>query len=181
MATVYSLVPDLDNFQYIIPDDAAAAMAFDYDGNAIGGEWRPPSVYRANPQKPKPDIWGFMSFGAVIGLSVPAAQTLCTFVDQSCELLLLELEGESMFLCNVISVVNALDRQKCRHRKGDLDWIDQFAFHPDRFEYSLFKIPETVREDIYCVEGLADPDDEFKGAVEKHGLRGLKFKELWTG
>jgi len=46
-------------------------------------------------------------------------------------------------------------------------------------ESSIFKIPQTARADILCYEGLKDPVDEFKPTVEKRGLTGIKFRELW--
>jgi len=181
MLSVYRIVPDFDNYQYLIPDDASAAMKYRYDGTTINDAWEPPSVYRGNPQKARPDIWGCMSFGAVMAVPLGVATQLVGFIDESCEGLPLECDGEKFLLCNVTCVVNALDQQKSRHKEGLPHWIEEYAFHPHRFEYSLFKIPETAMGEILCVEGLTSPEDEFKGTVEKYGLKGLKFKKVWSG
>ena len=69
MISVYRVIPDLNNYQYLVPDDAGAAMKYRYDGTSVKTNWEPPSVYRANPKKAKPDIWGCMSFGAVIAVT----------------------------------------------------------------------------------------------------------------
>jgi hypothetical protein len=90
MISVYRIIPDLDNYQCLIPDNAGAAMKYRYDGTSVKNEWEPPSVYRANPKKPKPDIWGCMSFGAVVAVTLKAGTELVTFIDQSCEGLPLE-------------------------------------------------------------------------------------------
>jgi hypothetical protein len=181
MISVYRVVPDFDNYQHLIPDHAAAAMQYRYDGTTINDAWKPPSVYRGNPQKPRPDIWGCMSFGAVMAVTLMTATELVKFLDESCECLSLECDGEKFLLCNVTCVVDALDKRKSRHAEGLPHWIEEYAIHPRRFEYSLFKIPETAVGEILCVEGLAGPDDEFKATVEKRGMKGLKFKKLWSG
>ena len=69
MISVYRVVPDVNDYQHFIPDDAGAAMKYRYDGTSVKSEWEPPSVYRADPRKKKPDIWGCMSFGAVMSYS----------------------------------------------------------------------------------------------------------------
>jgi hypothetical protein len=114
-------------------------------------------------------------------VTLKAATELCTFIDQSCEGLPLECDGETFLVCNVTCVVNALNQKQSRHKEGLPHWIEEYVFHTQRFEYSLFKIPETALGEVLCVEGLSAPEDEFKGAVEKYGLTGLIFKKIWTG
>ncbi len=181
MISVYRVVPDVDNYQHVIPNDPGAAMEFRYDGTSLRNQWKPPSAYRGNPQMPKPDIWGCMSFGAVLAVTPKAAADLVTFIDQSCELLPLECDGEEVLICNVTCVVSALDRKRSRHAEGLPHCIEEYVFHSHRFEYSLFKIPETAMSEVLCVEGLVAPEDEFKGTVEKLCLTGLRFTELWSG
>jgi hypothetical protein len=48
-------------------------------------------------------------------------------------------------------------------------------------EVPLFKIPETRRGEILTIEGMKDPEDEFKYRVESGGYEGLKFELLWEG
>jgi hypothetical protein len=181
MLTVYRVIPDLDKYQYIMADDVGAMMKFRFDGAPIGNNWEAPSSYRANPKKPTPDFWGCFSNLAVFAVIQTAARKVVTFLDQSCEGLPMECDDDKLLLCNVTCVVNGLDTKKSRHKEGMPDWIEEYVFHPHRFEYSLFKIPETAMSEILCVEGLAAPEDEFKGTVEKHGLKGLKFKKIWSG
>jgi hypothetical protein len=181
MLSVYRVIPDLDNYQYVMPDDVSGVMKYRFDGTPIGNDWEPPAAYRANPKKPKPDIWGCMSFGAVFAVTQKVATAVVGFMDQSCEGLAMECDGELFLICNVTSVVNALDTKKSRHKDGLPHWIEEYVFHVRRFEYSLFKIPETAVSEILCVEGLGDPEDEFKGTVEKLGLKGVKFEKIWTG
>jgi hypothetical protein len=181
MLSVYRVVADLDNYQYVMADDVGAVMKFRFDGNPIGKDWEPPATYRANPKKPKPDFWGCFANPAVFAVTQQAAQKVVTFLDQSCETLPLECDGDKLLVCNVSCVVNALDQKRSRNKEGLPHWIEEYVFHLHRFEYSLFKIPETAMSEILCVEGLVAPEDEFKGAVEKHSLKGLKFKKIWSG
>lgn len=181
MISVYRVVPDLDNYQYIMADDIGTVMKFRFDGTATGNDWERPSAYRANPKKPKPDFWGCFTNPSIFALSQKSAPQVVTFLDQSCECLPLECDGDKFLVCNVTCVVNALDQKQSRHKEGLPHWIEEYVFHPRRFEYSLFKIPETAMSEVLCVEGLLAPEDEFKGTVEKLGLKGLKFKRIWSG
>jgi hypothetical protein len=181
MLSVYRVIPDLNNYQYIMADDVGAVMKHRLDGTSVRNDWEPPSIYRANPMKQKPDIWGCMLFGAGFAVSLNAAKALVTFIDQSCEGLPMECDDERFLFCNVTCVVNALDKKQSKHKDGLPHWIEEYVFHPHRFEYSLFKIPETAMSEVLCVEGLAAPEDEFKGMVEKLGLTGLNFKKVWSG
>ena len=62
MVTGYRVIPELDKFKHVIPDDAESAMKFPYDGAEIGKAWSPPSTYQANPKKPSPDSLGLHVF-----------------------------------------------------------------------------------------------------------------------
>ncbi len=46
-------------------------------------------------------------------------------------------------------------------------------------ESSLFKIPETDKGEVLCLEGFLDPAEEFKAVVEASGWTGLVFDLLW--
>jgi hypothetical protein len=80
---------------------------------------------------------------------------------------------------------NCLDHDKTEWEYGETTGkpirIVRYAFHEDRMpESSIFKIPETGRSEILCYEGARDPEDEFKPFVERNGITGLKFTELWS-
>jgi len=44
---------------------------------------------------------------------------------------------------------------------------------------TIFKIPQTRQSEVLVVEGLKAPEEEFRYTVEKSGLKGLLFTELW--
>ena len=60
--------------------------------------------------------------------------------------------------------------------------IKEYHFEPSHFsESTLFKIPETAMAEVLTVSGLKDPEDEFKFVVEREGLEGIIFEEVWSG
>jgi hypothetical protein len=58
--------------------------------------------------------------------------------------------------------------------------ILKYTFHKDRInnESSLFKIPETVKTDIFCIADIRDPLDEFYHIYLRNNFSGLVFKEI---
>jgi len=46
---------------------------------------------------------------------------------------------------------------------------------------SIFRIEGRPPQEVYCLEGLAVADDEFKHCYEKFGFTGLIFEEVWSG
>src|SRR5262249_40012992 len=141
MLSVYRVIPNLDQYQYFMADDISLVMKNRFDGTSVRSNWEAPTIYRANPKKPRPDIWGCMSFGAVFAVGLKAASELVTFIDQSCEGLPIECDGEKFLICNISCVVNALDEKQSSHIERLPHWIENYSFLPKRFEYSLFKIP----------------------------------------
>ena len=178
MPTVYRVLPDPDEFQSVLADDVKSVMQYRFDGSTIGEAWQPPVVYSPFPTKQEGDFWSCLS--CTFAVSKDAAPSIVKFLDQSCEVLPLPLGDRTLLLCNVTFVLNCLDEIKSRHKPGLPHWMEEYVFHPHRFEYSLFKIPQTSMSEVLCAEGLVDGDDGFKATVEKLGLKGLRFQELWS-
>jgi len=181
MPSVYRVLPDVNNYQSLQADDIAAAMKYRLDGTPIGGDWVTLGVFVVSPKAKKGDFWGCLFCPAAFAVSTDTAQQIVTFLDQSCETLPLDVEGDKLLLCNVTCVLNCLNKQASRHKPGLPHWIEKCEFHSHRFDNSLFKLPETAMSEILCVEGPAALEDEFKGTVEKLGLTGLRFERVWTG
>ncbi len=101
------------------------------------------------------------------------------------EILPLPFNGHEYGILNITDCVNCLDDVRSEwvlgKDTGKRIRIERYVFFPDRFsESTLFKIPETRRGQLLTVEGVADPEQEFKPTVEKLGLTGLKFEPLWS-
>ena len=47
------------------------------------------------------------------------------------------------------------------------------------FYAPIFRIAGQNPTDLFCVSGLTNPLNEFKGVYEAFGFSGLKFTEIW--
>jgi len=182
---VYKIELDVNQCQYFLVEDKSLFRSelLKFDGTKMGAAWRPPAVYSYQPQLKACDFWSFQLLAA---FATPPRVTkdLELFLSIAGELLPLPYKGEQFSVLNVTECVNCLDEQRSEwvygKKTGKPIRIAKYAFHRDRMpESSIFKIPQTARADILCYEGLKDPVDEFKPTVEKRGLTGIKFRELW--
>jgi hypothetical protein len=115
----------------------------------------------------------------------PTCETLRTILEMAGEILPLPHQNEPFQLMNVLECVNCLDREQTKWAYGKRTnariGIEEYRFHTNRFsESTLFKIPETAMAEILTVTGLKGPEDEFKSIVERQGLQGLLFEEVWS-
>lgn len=182
MPTVYRIFTD-DDFQSLESVDKDAYLkarkdGWKFDGFPVGNAWQPLEMYVRQPTRKKPDIWGLAN---TLAFEPHAREILQLCLDQSGEQLKLPFEGRELIVLNVTYVIDCLDKDASDYDPDLPHMIDEYVFHQDRLDYSLFKIPETrMSSEILTVEGLASPDDEFKPLVEKHGLKGLRFKKLYS-
>lgn len=182
MATVYRVLAD-ENYQSLEPADpqafnAARRGTWRFDGFKVEGPLERLVVRSGAPALPRPDVWRLAN---TLAFEERAWGELVTFFDQSCQTFKLPFEGRTLFVMNVTYVIQCLDRKASVLDPAGTHAIRRFAFHEDRLDYSLFKIPQTATHDIYTVEGLAAPDDEFKPVVEKFAIKGLRFEQIWRG
>ena len=181
MPTVYRVGLNVDDYQSVLESgDGGFPIRNRFDGRPIGSAWNPPECYIQNPKLKRPDFWSCFAVWFWFAVTKECAHKIVTFLDQSCETLPLPVEdsGELLF-CNVTEVVNCLDKKQSE-AKPYPGTYKKYVFHPDRWNFSLFKIPETAPWEVLCVEGVTDPNDEFKGTVERLGLTGIKFQKLWS-
>jgi hypothetical protein len=178
MLTVYRVLADVDHYQYLLADDVNALRKYPFDGSPVTALWEQPAVYVANPSKPKGDFLGCFSYASVFAATPEVYRRMRTVFDESSEMLPLNYQEGELLICNVTNVLNCLDKKNSSHKPGVPHWIDKYAFFAHRFNYSLFKIPET--SEVFCVEGAAAAEDEFKGKIEILGLKGLDFRKVWS-
>lgn len=152
------------------------------DGTPLAGDWIPPSVHSNEPRLKVPDIWTLVGCA---GFVFPPAivERLATVLGTAGELLPLRYQRETLFLLNTLQDINCLDHHRTSwtvEALGVRASPTTYAFHPHRIPGStLFKIPETDRAEVLCVEGIRDRHDEFKATVEDAGWKGLIFDLLW--
>ena len=84
--------------------------------------------------------------------------------------------GQRLYALNVTTLVEALDLRKAevkRFSSGRIMRIMRYAFQPEVVTgLNLFKIPETVLQDVYAGEAFLE-------AVKASGLAGFVFKLVW--
>lgn len=182
MFRVFRLRNDVSRYQYLLAADADADVQLYMDCRPRLATWTPPPVFVYQPLLEAGD---FYQFGGAAPIASPrATEALRGFFEEAGELLPLPHAGTEYTLLNVTECINCLDHERSAWlltQDGERVYPTRYVFHPDRFsESALFKIPETHRGEVLVVEGLRDPEDEFRAVVERAGLKGLRFEELWT-
>lgn len=173
---VYRVTADVNHFKSLHTD----SFFVEFDGTRKALSWKVPVVYSLHPLRDEGDVWGCWFGGEVFAVNERAQEILRPFLDQSAEELPVRMKGQKLKVVNVVEVVNCLDAKKSKTTKDLPHDIQKYVFHRQRFTFSLFKIPEQRLTHIFCVEGLNDPEHEFKGSVEANGLRGLRFDKVWS-
>lgn len=181
MPTVYRVLSD-SNYQKLEPANKdeflqARKKGWSFDGKSHSHDWEPLEMFVREPMLDKPDIWQVFKTFAFEQCAVEIVQSC---LDQTCEQLKLPFDNRVLIVPNVTYVLNCLDKEHSEYDEDLPHIIDRYVFHEDRLDYSLFKIPETCLNEILTVEGISASENEFKPLVEKHGLKGLKFKPIWT-
>ena len=99
------------------------------------------------------------------------------FMSDKVQILPIDYEGtKTLYVLNVINVVDCLDYEKSKIRRfsdGTVSEIDEFAFDYSKVsQHDIFKIPEKIWSTVFV-------SDKFKATVEENGLIGFKFTEVW--
>jgi len=141
-----------------------------FNGQPLLANWQPMDVHDVRPDKEDFDLSIFMGFGAIIVTREAKEKLRHIFDAGGVELLPLPFEDK---IYNIVNVIELIDRPAHSSEK--------YAFLADRITKPLFKIKVTTSiSPIYMVERTADPNKEFKAAVQHYGLRGIRFEKVWT-
>jgi len=99
------------------------------------------------------------------------------------EILPIKLNGDTLYILNVLECVNMLDDKKTKwdyYENGDKGRILNYSFYINRFpESSILKIPETSKVDVLTYSEVKDSQDEFYYLYKHHNLTGLVFEEVY--
>ena len=143
----------------------------------------PPPVFIYEPKLKAGDFFNFDSDALIA--NPRATEALRTLFEMAGELLPLPYKGEVYAILNVTECIDCVDRERTDWRRTPDGRIltsgtEKFAFRPTRFSESpIFKFPEDCFG-VYVVEGLLDPEEEFREIVRREGLKGLEFEEIWS-
>jgi hypothetical protein len=180
---VFRVKSDVNQFQWFKPAvrESEILRFTTFDCTKIARVWQPPEVAELNPNGMRGDFAYYDPGCLLVGPS--ATQLVRPFFEKAGELLTLWFHGDEYLVLNIVECIDALDSSKTewlRASDGSKTEIRRYAFDPGRFtQSSLFKIPETCRGSVLTWELDHSPENEFKAFVEKNGLSGLLFDELW--
>jgi hypothetical protein len=149
-----------------------------FTGKRIGDRWIPPKVYRLYPTREPWDVAPYLNISALVITSLARRRLGVLVENASMELLPFSAEGTEFFVVNVLEVPNCLNHDACRYGEPPESRLIEYAFFPQRFTRSLFKLPESLGH-VFVAEDTSRPEWGFKSACERYGLRGLKYELLW--
>jgi hypothetical protein len=182
---IYRLRHDANNYQSLSPDDPTIweTNRLEFDCSPKAKDWISPPVHSSAPALPEGDFWTLGPGSLVV--RPQATEKVRTHLELAGELLPVAYKMRNFTLLNVTECVDALDPSTTEwiigEESGKKIMIERYGFFQSRVpESTLFKIPETCRGEILVVEGIKDPEDEFKHVVESTGMKGLFFELLWS-
>ena len=172
---------DVDRYQMFYFDGPEDVIWF--NGDPMRDVWVPPKVHILEPRLKRGNFL-FLQPGMMV-VDERARTELAGFLEPSGELLPFDYKGERFWALNVTTCIDALDEDRTEWQIGQTTGarigIERYAFHAHRLTGTpIFKIPETSRAYLYTMSGWKDPEDEFVFNVQKRGLKGLRFDEVWS-
>jgi hypothetical protein len=144
--------------------------------------WDPPTLHTDGPPLKTGNFAHLWGLGG-IAIDSWACEVLQPTLE-NCELLpFLPYRSEVFNWMNVLERIECLDEEKTKWKVGKKSGkrfgIEEYQFAPERFtQSSLFTLPKDSA--LLTVTGLSDSQTEFKTIVEREGLTGLKFEEIWS-
>lgn len=184
MVKVYKVILDVNEYQALSPDtEGEHCTSIDFDGTSKLDGWVAPPVFSLYPKRKTGDFWAYWGSMGTMAITPQAVQKLSNILEIAGELLPLPFGEETFYLVNVLECINCLDTDKSVwfNNSRKIGTPQKYVFHPSRFTTTLFKIPETCLGEILALELEGDPYAEFKAFVEAKKMKGIRFKEIWSG
>lgn len=169
-------------FQPVEEMDWAGLWCF--DGSRKASEWDTDgALVRIEDGKRLSGDFVFPSVAFVFAMTERAATILGPIVQNVGELLPLRTtDGESLSLLNVTPTTDCIDHCRVRGRR------DPDGHYPEvgRYQFDVSALPRasifrpTYNWSLFALQGPVAEDLDFKSVVERHGLHGLTFREVWN-
>lgn len=187
--TVYEVKPDFtfQSFHMSAPDNDEF-VEVEYSRELIKCEpmhltWRPLRLYEEHARRKRGNFARSWGGGFIVDSRAIAA--LQPILGDKCEFLpMLPFNGETLYLMNLLICIDGLDRERTEFAVDEasdtkLSRVTKYRFNRDRLSNAaLFKLPRRVG--FFATIGTAHAELEFKPLVEREGLTGLLFRELWS-
>jgi hypothetical protein len=141
------------------------------------------AVKVVNTRKPPANF--MYCYGGALAADARAVSELYPILAEAGELLPLRTEnGTPYTLVNVLPLVDCLDKGRSELRRlpsGTIAEVTRYEFVPSRLPArSMFKTDVRPGSEIFATEGHLPPPAEFKAQVDRLGLTGLRFREVWN-
>jgi len=156
---------------------------YSLDGGSKLKRWKPLPIFEGDPGlKPVGNFAHCWDGGFII--DVRASSVLKPILEKCAELLPLQrYKGNLYHLLNVLEPLDCLDDRRTKWRIGKKHGkrigIDEYQFIPSKLtNTTLFRLPKRVA--LFTAVGRPGSKVEFKTIVEREGLTGLKFEEIWS-
>jgi hypothetical protein len=172
---IYRFVPDSDRYECIsVSRERRGVFAAFRDCQSLAGWWKPIPIEVDSSTGPAGDFPSLYRRAPVF--SEQAWEALGPLVAHVAEALpIIYPNDRKYFVINVLDMVDCLDHSTSiidRYSDGRISHVEHYTFHPDRLTGKhFFKIPESAGLEVLV-------SDEFRQAVESHGLKGLVFQQL---
>lgn len=182
MKQLFRVRSDPDRYQNVwYRDEDEAMFHLLATGQRIGDRWKAPLLKRGDPRQTVMEIPDFpaLSFDCLC-CSAGAWEVIRPLVSGSVEALpAIHPTGRQELILNVIRVIDCLKVEECETNRlpddptGYFSAIYRYSFKQDLIEGEhLFRCPEMKGLEVYG-------SLEFKQLVQKSGLTGLRFKQIY--
>lgn len=181
---VYRVKTDVRNYQWIMPDISEDNLLdfIMFDCEAKNENWTDINWYIDNPKLKKGNFYHIHGGSFAFDQQVYDSE-LFTLFEMAGQILPINVEGQKLYVLNVLECINSLDQENSKfnyYDNGTRGRILNYTFHNRLTESSIFKIPETSRGEILTYTGIKDSEDEFYSLYKQLNFTGLIFEELYS-
>jgi hypothetical protein len=190
---VYIFTADADKYQEIsFDDDEYDLDHLDFVGDKKKDTWIQPKNYYIPNMMCKRG--SFLDVDGTLMFSTPSdvLKSIRHLLPPETEEIKLDYKKEELYLLNFTYMLDCLDYKKstlwdwqCKITTtiSEVKSVRKYAFDPAKFTTnSIFRLKagNSLPVSLYCYEGVKEnPEEEFKGFVEKYNLEGLRFDLVW--
>jgi len=175
---VYILDADVNKYRGIhyVNEEDVVEFSHRFNGTSMKRKWTGREKFAFVPARlPKGDTPGLRSHIPVF--SSKAVTVLEDFLEPNGELLPIICDKEKYFLFNVTKVVDALDEPNCELQlfdDGGIMDIVRYSFLKKKLiGVNIFKLPQDLLGWVYATDAFVD-------RVQAAGLKGFKFRLVWS-
>ncbi|MGB8455800.1 MAG: DUF1629 domain-containing protein [Anaerocolumna sp.] len=177
---IWKMDTNLNGFASLssLDHDKSFEISINFDGRRFGSKWNPLEYTKYYEHKELPLSDAPFSVPGIPIFSIKAIECLKEVLGKNMEILPVYIDEQEFYLLNVLEVVDCLDYDKSeiKYFSGEpkrIMKIVKYAFIEQKLNgKNIFRIKEQKRAGLFVT-------DKFKEAVEKSGLEGFEFREVW--